>query len=50
MKTYKNRYQARKAMVGNQAIVKVCSNQHEGQDYGYVLMDYAYHYVWRKQK
>ena len=47
MTIYKNRYQAKKAMQGNQAIVKVDNGQ---GGTGYVLMDYADYLVWRKQK
>ena len=44
---YKTRYQARKAMIGDQAIVKVDAG---GGKIGYRLMDAADYRVWRKQK
>jgi hypothetical protein len=50
MTHYKTRYQAKKHMVGMQAIVKVSSFDFDGQDYAYVLMDYADYRAWRKQR
>ena len=47
---FKNRYQARKAMIGHKAIVKVACNDYDGQDYAYVLMDYSDYHVWRGQR
>lgn len=47
MTIYTSRYYAKKEMQGSQAIVKVDNGK---GGYGYVLMDYAAYFVWRKQK
>ena len=39
---YKSRYYAQKAAYGNEVVVKVCG--------GYMRMDAADYWVWRKQK
>ena len=48
---YPTRYHAKKAMRGDKVIVKVSSMEftHLGQDWAYVLMDYADYHIWRKQ-